>query len=57
MSLRTTSPAHQAVDDVGALALGGADDDRVPQQLALVDEGVGADALAFAEVLERVGGR
>jgi hypothetical protein len=47
---------HQAVDDVGTLALGGADDGRVEQQVPLVDEAVDADAFALAEVLERVVG-
>jgi hypothetical protein len=47
---------HQAVNDVGALALGGADDRRVEQQMSLVDEAVDADAFALAEVLERVVG-
>jgi hypothetical protein len=43
---------HQAVDDVGTLSLGGADDGRVEQQVPLVDEAVDADAFALAEVLE-----
>ena len=48
--------AHQPVNDIGALALRSAHHERVPEQLALVDEGVGADALTLAEVLERVAG-
>src|ERR1700676_3835551 len=47
---------HQPVDDVSALPIRRAKDSGVPQQVALVPEGVDADALALAEVLVRVVG-
>ena len=45
---------HQPIDHIGTLALGGAEDQRMPQQITLIDECVSADALALAEVLKRV---
>ncbi len=42
---------HQPVDNIGALALGRAEHQRVPQEAPFVDEGVGADALHLAKVL------
>ena len=47
---------HQPVDDKGALALGGAEHQRVSAEAALVDERVSADALDLAEVFERMAG-
>ena len=47
---------HQAVDDVGAFPLGRAENGGVPQQVALVAEGVGGHALFLAEIFERVVG-
>ncbi len=47
---------HQPVDDVGAFPLGRAEHGGVPQQVALVTEGVGGYALIFAEIFERVVG-
>ena len=48
--------AHQAVNDIGALALGGAEHEGMPQQLPFIDEAVGADPLALAEIFEGVVG-
>src|ERR1700730_15969296 len=47
---------HQPVDDVGALPIRRAKDRGVPQQVALVPEGVDAHAFSLAEVLIRVVG-
>jgi hypothetical protein len=47
---------HQPIDDVSALLIRRAKDGGVPQQVALVPEGVDADALALAEVFVRVVG-
>ncbi len=47
---------RQPVDDVSALPIRRAKDGGVPQQVALVPEGVDADALALAEVFVRVVG-
>jgi integrase len=44
---------HQPIDDVGAFPLGRAEHGGVPQQVALVTEGVGGYALIFAEIFER----
>jgi len=35
--------AHQAVNDVATLAVGRAENQGVPEQVTLIDEGVGAD--------------
>ena len=43
---------HQLVDDIGALAFGCAEYQRIPEETAFIDEGVGADALYLAKVLE-----
>ena len=47
---------HQPVDDVGTPPLGRAKDGGVPQQVALVAEGIDAHALALAEIFVRVVG-
>ena len=47
---------HQPVDDIGTLAVGGADHQRMPQEMAFIDEGVSADALSLPEILERAAG-
>ena len=47
---------HQAVDDISAFPLGRAEHGGIPQQIALVAEGIGGHALTLAEILERVVG-
>ena len=47
---------HQTIDDVGALAVCGADHQRMPQEMSFIDEGVGAHALSLPEILERAAG-
>ena len=44
--------AHQAVNDIGALAFGRAENQGVPEQVTFVHEGVGADPLALAKIFE-----
>ena len=43
---------HQSVDDIGTLALGRAEHQRVPKEVAFIEEGVGAVAPRMAKVLE-----
>lgn len=43
---------HQAVDQVGAFAIGGTDHQGVPQAFVLIDECVCADTLALPKVIE-----
>jgi hypothetical protein len=47
---------HQPVDDECALTLPSAEDERVKQQIALVNKAVDTHSLAFTEVFERVVG-
>ena len=47
---------HQPVDDIGTLAFNRTDHQRVPEQPALINEAVGADALQLAKVLKRLTG-
>ena len=47
---------QQPVDDIGALALGGAEYQREPEEAALFDEDLGAAHLHPAEVIERMAG-
>src|SRR4051812_12493314 len=44
--------AHEAINDIGALAFRRAENQGMPEQAALIDEGVGADPLAFAKIFE-----
>ena len=44
--------AHEAVNDIRALAFRRAENQRMPEQIALIDEGISADPLALAEVFE-----
>src|SRR5271156_1317861 len=44
--------AHEAVNDICALAFRRAENQRMPEQVALIDESVSADALAFAKIFE-----
>jgi hypothetical protein len=48
--------SHQPVDDIGTFALCGAEDQRIPEKIALIDKGIGADALALAKILEGIVG-
>src|SRR6201987_3240021 len=43
---------HEAIDDICALAFCRAEHQGMPEQVALIDEGVGADALTFAKIFE-----
>ena len=43
--------SHQPVDDIGTFALCGAEDQRIPEKIALIDKAIGADALALAKIL------
>ncbi len=45
---------HDATDDICALAFRGAENQRMPEQVALIDECTGADSLAFARIFEGV---
>ena len=48
--------AHEAIDYERAFPIGGADHKGMPEDVALIDECVGADALSLAEILERTAG-
>ena len=47
---------HQAIYDIGAVALRRAENGRIPKEYLVADVRVGADALAFPEVFIRVVG-
>ena len=48
--------AHEAIDYERAFPIGGADHKGMPEDVAFIDERVGADALSLAEILERTAG-
>ncbi len=43
---------HQAVDDIGAFTVGGTDNNRMPEQVPLVDKAIDAHPLDFAKIFE-----
>ena len=43
---------HEPVDHIGAFAICGADHQGMPEEVALVDKGIGADPMTLPEVLE-----
>ena len=45
--------AHEPVDHIGALSVGSADHQRMPEDVAFIDERVGRDALPLPKVFER----
>src|SRR5208283_1127790 len=47
---------HEAINDICALAFRRTENQRMPEQVALIDEGVSADPLAFAKIFERMVG-
>lgn len=47
---------HEAVDDIGAVALGRAEDRGIPEEDLVADIVVGADALSLSEIFVRVAG-
>lgn len=47
---------HQPIDDIGAFPICCADHQGMPEKVALIDESVGADALALPEIFERTAG-
>lgn len=47
---------HQTVDDVGAVAFGGAEDGGIPEQDLVADIGVGAASLTFPKIFEGMAG-
>jgi hypothetical protein len=49
--------AHEAVSDIRALAFRRAENQRMPEQVALIDESISADPLALAEVFEGMNSR
>jgi hypothetical protein len=42
---------HEAIDDIGGFALGGAHDVVIPEEVTLIDEGIGTDTGVLAEIL------
>ena len=44
--------AHEAINNIGALTISRADHQRMPENVAFIDERIGADTLALAEILE-----
>ena len=47
---------HESINDIGGFAFGRADDVVMPQEVTLVDEGVGTNAGFLAEILKGVVG-
>ena len=43
---------HQAVNDIGTLALGSTDNRGMPEQIALINESVDTHALTLAKIFE-----
>jgi len=47
---------HQAINDIVGLMFGRANDERIRQEVAHINEGVGADSLVLAKVLKGIAG-
>jgi len=47
---------HEPINDIGRFALGGADDLVMPEEVPLIDEGIGTDPSVLAEILEGIVG-
>lgn len=47
---------HQSVDDIGTFAISCAYHQRMPEEVALINKGIGADTLALPKILERPAG-
>ena len=45
---------HEAIDDINAFPLRCAENERMPEQIALIDESIGAHTLALPEIFEGI---
>jgi len=43
---------HEPIDDIRRFAFGGADDLVMPEEVPLIDEGIGTDTGILAEILK-----
>ncbi len=46
---------HETINDIGGFALSGANDVMMPEEVALIDEGVDADPRVLPKILKGIG--